>query len=112
MRFHLASLALVAAFAAGSVGIAQEPDAFGKVAKLKTMTMEEVTAKVSPWLETLPAQAKEEAAKALGKEPAPATGPELLVRLGEVFAAGDLRARELLDTISRPLDPTKLPDAK
>lgn len=120
MVIRTACFGMLVVFA--SALVAQEPEApetpaapapanaFGKVANLKTLTMDEVVAKVTPWIETLPAAGQEEAKKVLAKEPLPATGPEMVVRLGEVFAAGDLRARELVDTISRPLDPLKLPD--
>ena len=107
------SVGLTAAVLAVSIcgaAAAQDDPAFGKVAKHKTMALEELAGRTGEWLasSTLEQAQRDKVLAALKKEPLPATGTETLARFCEALAEGDVRVKDLIEVTSRPVDPTKL----
>jgi hypothetical protein len=78
----------------------------------RAATFEEVTTRVNAWLMQSGASPalREKAAKVWSKETSDATGPKLLHRLGETFAAVDPSARRLVELTAKAHDRRSLPD--
>jgi hypothetical protein len=103
-------MAPVLAVSICGLAAAQDDSAFGKVAKHKMMALEELAGRTGEWLATttLDQAQRDKVLAALTKEPAPATGTEMLARFCQALAEADVRVRGLLEVTNGPVDPTEL----